>query len=727
MLAGWGRVVVRWRWVVLVTGAVAVTVAAVWGASVFSTLIPGGFEDPNAESTRIEARVEATVGRQATDLVVLYSSPDRTVDDPGYRDAVTRALDALPPEAVTRVTTYWNSGGSPALVSTDRRDTIAAVQLAGRNHGDRVTAYEEIEPMLRSVGAGLQVRLGGEAATNGQISEQVSADLGRAEGLSLPILLVLLVIIFGSAVAAGVPLLVGVATMLGSFAILRGLAEITDVSVFAVNIVTLLGLGLSIDYALFVVSRFREERRARLDLGDALAATMATAGRTVVVSGVTVAGSLAGLLLFPQVFLRSMAFGGIAAVLVALVSALTLLPAVLAVLDHRLDALRLPRFRRRSAGGGRDGWARFARVVMRRPVVFAGTAVALLLTLGAPFLRAEFGGIDTRALPEGAEARVVDEIMREQFRGTDAYPISVLVEGGPDAATALVAAVEELDGVTAVTPQASTPTATLLAVDHAGGALDAETLDLVTAIRDLPEPTGVEVLVGGASAYQVDVRASIADRLPLMIGVMAVATFLLLFLAFGSVVLPLTAILANVVSIGASFGVVVWIFQDGHLADLLGFTPTGTIETTQPILMLAIIFGLSMDYEVFLLSRIAEHWRSTGDATAAVAAGLQRTGRIITSAALLLVVVIGAFSTSGITFIKMIGVGMAVAIVVDATVVRAVLVPAVLRLLGPAAWWAPAPLQRWQRRLGWSDEGAVPTPDGDDPSPARTEDLVGVS
>jgi RND superfamily putative drug exporter len=504
---------------------------------------------------------------------------------------------------------------------------------------------------------------------------------------------------------------------------------VTDVSVFAINIITILGLGLSIDYALFMVSRFREQLRAGDDVPTALSTTMATAGRTVAFSAVTVAVSLTGLLLFPQTFLRSMGYGGIAAVTVAALTALTVLPALLAVLGHRVDSLRirLPRrlFRRRSApahsraassglaatAAARTGaWERLARGVMRRPIAWAAAAVAVLATLGSPFLHVQFGGIDARALPTGAEGRVVAETLERDFPGVTTSPIDVLVEGldndgggtltGTTDTERFAAQVGELPGVTGVRPTASSGDATLFAVDFTGSAVDAPARDMVTAIRALPAPDGARVDVGGVSAQQVDLRASIARTLPWMALLVASATFVLLFLAFGSLVIPLKAIVMNVLSLGAAFGVVTWVFQDGNLSGLLGFTSTGTVETTQPILMLAILFGLSMDYEVFLLSRIREQWDATGDNTTAVANGLQRTGRIITSAALLLVVVIAAFSTSQITFIKLIGVGMAVAIIIDATIVRAILVPATMRLLGAANWWAPGPLVRWWERHG---------------------------
>jgi RND superfamily putative drug exporter len=712
MLERWGRAVHRFRWLVLAVTALLVAGTAAIGPGVIGSLTSGGFETRGSESDEIISRIESTVGRQATDVVVLYSSADRTVDDPAYRQAVDEALAALPKDVVASTTTFWSTGGAPAFVSADRHATFAAVQFTDGDLGALMDKFKAVKGQLSTVGGGLTAQLGGPVTLNADINEQVSADLARAEMWSGILLVILLIIVFSSAVAASLPLAIGVFTVLGSFAVLRLLTGLTDVSIFALNIVTLLGLGLAIDYALFVVSRFREELNAGRQPSEALAVTMATAGRTVIFSGLTVALSLSSLLLFPQVFLKSMGYGGVSAVLVAMLAALTLLPALLAVLGHRVDALRIPFPRRRGAAAG-QGWARFARTVMRRPLVFTLAAVAVLVTLALPFLRVDFGGIDSRALPEDAQARVVDDAMRADFPDAQAFPVQVLVQGGGEtAAQSVSTAIGGLDGVLGVTPQAARNGSALLSVNYTGGALDPAAIKLVDEIRALPHPAGAQLLVGGSTAQNIDLRASIGDTLPWMALFMALATFALLLLAFGSVVLPLKAILTNLLSLGASFGVVVWIFQDGHLSGLLGFTPTGTIETTQPILMLAILFGLSMDYEVFLLSRIKERWDATGDATDAAAVGLQRTGTIITNAALLLVIVIGAFSTSGITFIKMIGVGMAVAIVVDVTIVRSMLVPALLRLLGPAAWWAPGPIRRWHARYGWRETDA--------PEPAAT-------
>ena len=715
MMERLGHGVFRTRHWVLVAAAVVVALGATWGTGVFGAMTSSGFEDPGSESAKALDRIEATVGRTGADVLVLYRYGGAPVTDPAFQDAVEEHLADLPPDLVAGVTTTWSApaGQSGALVARDGRSTYAVVRLVGSGDDALMDAYDALEPRLRDAPARLDVRLGGAAAISSDITTQVSEDIARAEQLSLPIVLVLLILIFGGLVAASLPLAVGGLAILGAFLMLRLLTLVTDVSIFSVNIVTMLGLGLAIDYALFIVSRFREERRlAGATTEGALVRTMATAGRTVAFSGVTVAIALASLLLFPQVFLRSMGFGGMAAVLVAMVGALTVLPALLAVLGHRVDALRLPVHRlvpRRLRPGATDdpdhhgAWYRVARSVMRRPVAYVAVIVPLLLVAGLPFLRVDFGGVDHRALPAGTESRVVSERLAQDFPGGGVTTIDAVVSfDRPDVDQAGLAAYVEtlarVPGVTSATVTGQGGSTAVVSVRHAAGGIGPEARELVGEIRAVDGPPGAEVLVGGRAADLRDLLASLGTTLPWMGLFVVGVTLVLLFLAFGSVVLPVKAVLMNALSLTASFGALVWIFQDGNLSGLLGFESTGSIEATQPILMLAMAFGLSMDYEVFLLSRVREQWDRTGDNTAAVATGLQRTGRIITSAALLLVVVIGAFSTSGIVFIKMIGIGMIIAIVVDATIVRALLVPATMRLLGRWNWWAPRPLARiWDR------------------------------
>ncbi|MEH1100341.1 MMPL family transporter [Micromonospora sp. CPCC 205561] len=720
MFAWWGQMVVRLRWSVLAAAVVLVAVGSTWGVGVFGQLTGGGFDDPASESSRAAERITRELGPQGADLVVLWSSDGATVDQPAFRDPVAATVAGMRahPE-ITSVTTWYDTQ-APTLLSTDRRATYALVQLRAADKDDKAAAYEELRPALAA--PGVRTEIGGATAALYESNTQTTKDITRAELLSMPVLLVLLVLIFGGLVAACTPLLIGGLAILGAFVAVRLLNMVTDVSVFAINVITLIGLGMAVDYALFVVSRFREELAAGHDTPDAIRRTMATAGRTVLVSGLTVATAMASLLIFPQAFLRSMALGGMAAVLVAMLAALTVLPALLAVLGHRIDALRVPLPWRRRAGRGRSAaggtggaWARIAHSVMRRPVRYLVGVTVLLLLLATPVLRMEFGGFDDRVLPASAEPRVVSERIAAEFPGGTIAPIDVLVSGAsPEQVRPFAERVGTLPGVTGVQVAANRGTSTLLTVTYPGEPTGDTAHDVVRALRDLPAPAGAEVLVGGRPGVDLDLIDGLADRLPWMALLMAAAILVLLFLAFGSVVLPVKAVLMNLVSIGASFGVVVWIFQDGHFADLLGFTPTGFIEPSNPILMLAVLFGLATDYEVFLLSRVREEWDRTGDNTASVATALQQTGRIITAAALLLIIVVAGFATGEMAYIKLIGIGMIVAIVVDATLVRALLVPATMRLLGRWNWWAPGPLGRVYRRFGLHESA--------DPGPSAPEE-----
>jgi RND superfamily putative drug exporter len=450
---------------------------------------------------------------------------------------------------------------------------------------------------------------------------------------------------------------------------------------------------------------------------QAVARTVATAGRTVAVSGVTVAVALTSLMLFPEDFLRSMGYGGVATVAVDVLAALIVLPALLAVLGHRVNALRIRRSVQRPPRDESSGaWYRLARSVMRRPLVYVTVITIALLALGAPFLRISWGGTDARTLPAASTVRQVSQTLDSQFPVNSTDPIEALITGpgasagGSAALASYLHRIDAIPGVTGTQVTGSKGDTIRVDVGYAPAPVSPAARHIVTKIRALAPPAGATVLVGGTTAGLVDELASLGSVLPWMALLVCVSTFVLLFLAFGSVVLPLKAIVMNVLSLGATFGVVVWIFQWGHLSGLLRFTPTGSIDPTMPILMAAIIFGLSMDYEVFLLSRIRERYDQTGDNTVAVAAGLQRTGGVITSLALLLIIVVGAFSASGITFIKLMGVGMIVALLVDASVVRVLLVPATMRLLGRANWWAPRPLRRLYARYGFKEDSPAPIP-----------------
>ncbi|HMG63234.1 MAG TPA: MMPL family transporter, partial [Streptosporangiaceae bacterium] len=594
----------------------------------------------------------------------------------------------------------------------------------GAGDAGRIKSFDAIKGQLAA--PGLAEHTGGQIPTEATINKQVSSDIGKAEGMSLPVLFILLLVIFGGLAAASVPLAIGGIGILGSFTALRLLTLATPVSIYSINITTILGLGLAIDYGLFMVGRFREELGRGGTTEQAVARTVATAGRTVAVSGVTVAVALASLMLFPMTFLRSMGYGGVATVLVDMLAALIVLPALLAVLGPRVNSLRV-RPRRKTAALADEAsgvWYRLARSVMRRPVIYVVVIVAGLAALGSPFLHVTWGGVDAQALPAASAPRVVTQALNQDFPGNVTSPIEVVVQfpghitqaGQQPALAAYVSRLEHVPGVSGGQVTGVQGAVARIDLRYIPGPMTSQARAIVSEVRAVTPPAGARAYTGGTTAQLVDELSSLGATLPWMALVVALATFLLLFLAFGSVVLPIKAIVMNVLSLSATFGVVVWIFQDGHLSGLLHFTPTGTIDPTMPILMLAIIFGLSMDYEVFLLSRIRERYDVTGDNTAAVASGLQRTGGVITSAALLLIIVIGAFSASGITFIKLMGVGMIVALIVDATIVRILLVPATMRLLGRANWWAPRPLRRLYGKYGIREDDGDGGDSGTEPA-----------
>ena len=719
MMQSWGHLVARRAWTILIAGLVLVAGAAVFGLGVFGSLSNGGFDDPASESARSLVAEHAAFTSHDSDVVVIYSSPSMTVSDPAFKESISNAIKGLPEGSIRRVTT-WYETPSPTLISMDQHATRVILALGGTSQSEKAALYDKVSTDLDA--KGLTTTIGGPWAVFRDVNRAVSKDIAKAEVISMPIVILLCLAFFGSVTAALMPAFVGGVAIFGAFALVRVITTVTDVSVFSINVITLIGMGLAIDYALFVVSRFREELAKqpgtdREHVNAAITATMETAGRTVLFSGLIVAASLASLLIFQQSFLRSMGYGGVAAVLVAMLAALTLLPALLTVLGPRLEAGRMP-WRRgsRARSRGRTGsaqadprtesvaWATLAHSVMRRPVAYLMVITVTLLALGTPFLSVRWGSTDERVLPASAPSRIAADLGAREFGGGTASS-NIVVEGasGPQLAS-YVGRLGKVSGVQSATPidQATkgAVTTSLVKVTWLGHSQSEQSQQLIRSLRAVNPGTGAKALVGGFSASAVDLIDSIGARLPWMGLSVLIIMLVLLFIAFGSVVLPIKAVVMNALSLTASFGVVTLIFQDGYLSGPLGFTSTGYLDVTQPILMLAIIFGLSMDYEVFLLSRIREEWDRTHDNTTSVANGLQRSGRIITSAALLLAVVIGGFATSGIVIMKMIGIGMLVAVLIDATVVRALLVPATMRLLGRANWWAPDPLRRWWERHG---------------------------
>jgi RND superfamily putative drug exporter len=757
MLATFGGGIYRARWGVLIVALVAVVGAALYGLGVFGALESGGFQDPQAQSTAELNLVTSKLSATSTDVIVLLRSDTATVQEPTFEQSAQSLITWLQARPEVAAVTSYYSTHSTNFISKDGHETFLSLRLSGP---DKAAQWKTLQPLITA--PDFHLLFGGYLVVNDEINTQIGADLGRAETLTFPIVAVLLVIVFGGLVAAGLPLLVGGGAILGAFAILRGLTNITDVSVYASNVVSLIGLGLAIDYALFIVTRFREElAKDGQDVCGAVRRTMATAGRTVLFSGLTVSTSLLGLLLFPEYFLRSLGLGAIGAVLVAMLAALTLLPALLGILGQRVNALSLQGLFRRNrpavaVADQRGAWYRLSQFVMRWPVLVIVPVVALLLVLGSPFLHAAFSSPDVRVLPTSAQGRIVSDRLQQDFPQQSGSQTVIAITTQGDALSAnnlasLQSYVQQLQAMAHVTnvqslvsldpqltladyeqiyanpnlnPQIASYATTLangnatlvtVSVDAADNSDAAKAV--VRQIRALVPPADLTPLVGGQTAYQMDLFSNLLTVLPYAALTIVLATFILLFFMTGSLVVPLKAVVLNVLSLSATFGALVFIFQDGHFANILGFQSIGSLDSTQPILIFAIAFGLSMDYEVFLLSRIKEQFDATGDNTQSVATGLQRTGWLITSAALLLAVVVGAFATSKIIFIQEIGVGLALAVIMDATLVRALLVPATMRLLGKWNWWAPAPL-RWV----WQHIGLHETVE----APARaTTELMG--
>ncbi|MEA2404939.1 MAG: putative drug exporter of the superfamily [Thermoleophilaceae bacterium] len=688
----------------IVLGAILLAlVAGALGAGVASRLGPYSAEDPASESVRTYKDLERATGVAATSNAVVLVRGDRPVRSRATRARVGRIARKLAADpAVARVASFYTTR-SPAMVSRDGRSTFVVASLkAGADDQDAVAS---IRSALRSERG---VTVGGGAAAGAAANDIVSSDLKRAELLAAPLLFLLSLWFFRSLVAAALPLLVGVVSILLTFFALRLVSEVVDLSVFALNLVTGLGLGLAIDYSLFVVSRHREEMAKSGPGRAALRRTVATAGRTVLFSSLTVAAAMASLLVFPQEFLYSMGVGGVLVAVIASTVALVLLPAVLALLGERVNALAPARLRRAAAAEAgheaRGFWYRLSRFVMRRPGRVAVSSAAFLIALGLPFLGVKFTSVDVTVLPTDEPARQVDTALKTEFPPNETDPIVVAVKApaaGP-ATRQVVAGLRRLPDVTGVSaPIPAGRDLTRLNVVQRSADLDQRSQDLVRRIRAMPAPA--EVAVTGRTAAFVDLKASLAHHMPLALGLLAASTLIVLFLMTGSVILPVKALVMNLLTLSAAFGLLVLIFQDGRLQGPLGYVSQGALDTSQPVVLFAIAFGLSTDYGVFLLSRIKEARDAGAPNREAVAIGLERTGRIVTAAALLFCVAIGAFATSRIIFIKEVGIGTALAVLIDATIVRALLVPSLMELLGNWNWWAPRPLRRLHRRFGLSE------------------------
>ena len=722
MFAKWGSLAYHRRWVVMIATLVLTVMGGLWGVGVFDRLSEGGFGDPTSEAVRANKLVEETFGRQGGDIVVMYTAPSgSTIDSPEVKSKVETALAGLPADAVKTVASYWNIPQPNPFGTADKSKALVAITLQASDSNAQLKDYARISDQL--VVSGVKTQFAGQIPIQKTISEMSGADLVRAETVSMPIVLILLVIIFGGVVAASLPVLVGGLSIMGSLALLHAISLGTVVNSFAINVASLLGLGMAIDYGLFIVGRFREELAAGRTSQQAVARTVGSAGRTVVFSATLLIVALSGLLLFPQSFLKSLGYGGMSAVFVAALVSLTLLPALLGILGHRVDKLSMPWRKRMAKSEHGNGWAKLGGKVMKKPALFAVPIIAVLLALGAPFLGVKFGEVTEKVLPQGNEARVAVETLNKDFPAIAKTGLDIVVKGNTsaEAVQRFAQRVGEVPGVdTAAVTLEPKNNVWLLSASLVGDPLSDQSKQAMLDVRKVTPPLGAtDVLVGGSTAVNVDSLDAISSKLPWMALLFLTATFVLMFLAFGSILLPIKAIVMSALSLSATFGVLTWIFHDGHLASLLGVTPA-PLDSGIVVLMVAMILGLSTDYEVFLLSRMVEARNRGASNEEAVRIGLAKTGRVITAAAILLILVTGAFAFSQVAMMRFVGVGMILALALDATLVRMILVPAVMKLLGNAAWWAPPALRRIQEKLAIHEGGDVDDED-DQPSHHRRE------
>jgi RND superfamily putative drug exporter len=731
---------------VLGIAGVLLVIGIVFGAPVASKLGAGGYDDPGSSSIAARDLITKTFHTGSPNLVLELRSPagadSAAVRTLGLKDV--RALEAAP--GVDSVVSYWTAPKhvAPSLVSTDGKAALIVAHVAGSDAVAPDRAADATDPLV-GVHDGVSVKAGGLVVAYHQVNEDVKSDLTKSEMVAIPLTVIALIWVFGSFVASILPVAVGLASIIGTMVVLRVLALFTDVSIYALNMTTAMGLALAIDYSLFIISRYREEIRNGLAAADAVRRTMQTAGRTVLFSALTVGLSLAAMLVFPLYFLRSFAYAGIAVVGLAAFAALAVLPAVLILLGDRVDALDLRAWVRRrlhrpapvAKAVEETFWYRFGNGVMRRAIPVAVIVTAFLVFLGLPFAHIKFGYPDPRILPPSASAYQVGEDALSEFGAGTGASINVAVpslQGHPDELGPYAAKLSQIGGVRAASSSAGEyvdgqqvgPGVASMRKGQttyiqlaAGGDPQSQVLkNAVRAARAVPAPWPVDV--GGITAEDQDSLDALSRTMPWAIGIIALATFVLLFLFTGSVVMPLKALILNTLSLSATFGAMVWIFQEGHLSSLFpDLTITHFLTPTMPPLMFCVAFGLSMDYEVFLLSRIREEWLASGKTAAdnvrSVALGLGRTGRIVTAAALLMAIVFAAISRGRVAFMMLFGTGLTLAVLMDATIVRGTLVPAFMKLAGRWNWWAPKPLARLHARIGLAEEHAVPMVTAEEP------------
>ena len=738
---------------VIVVAALLTLALAIFGVPVANSLSASGFQDPTSESARASQLLTDKFGQGDTQLLVAVSTPDG-VDSPAARAAGTEIVDKLRSSPhVVDVASPWTTSPQAAadLVSKDRNTGLIAAGIKG-SESDQQKYAEQLSTQVAHDRNGVTVRTGGAAMVNAQITKQSQRDLLVMESIAIPLSFLVLVWVFGGLIAAALPVAVGGMAIFGALAVLRTISFATDVSIFALNLTTAMGLALAIDYTLLIISRYRDELADGADREVAVVRTVATAGRTVLFSATTVALSMAVMVLFPMHFLKSFAYAGVAVVAFAAFAAVVVTPAALVLLGDRLDSFDVRRLVRRLLGRPepvpqtfqQQFWYRWTRLVIRRAVPVGLAGVAFLVFLGLPFLSVKWGFPDDRVLPTSASAHQVGDQMRDDFVINSETAVTIVIPDTDDLTRSEIehyaTDLSRVPDVSAV----STPTATyvegaavgrqsapagqtqgsaFLTVDSTAPLFSDRSETQLDRLHAVPTPGGKEVDFTGTAQINRDSVDAIASRLPLVLGLIAGIMFVLLFLLTGSVVMPLKALVLNVLSLTAAFGAMVWIFQDGHLG-AFGTTPSGILVANIPVLLFCIAFGLSMDYEVFLVSRIREFWLASGaaDNDESVARGIARTGRVVTAAALIMSIAFAALIASNVSFMRMFGLGLTLAVLVDATLVRMVLVPAFMHVLGRRNWWAPAPLVRLHKLLGLNDGHSVAIPEqGLDASPTHQQ------
>ncbi|TQM29809.1 MMPL family transporter [Nocardia bhagyanarayanae] len=731
MFTRWGDLVYRLRWAVIGMVCAALLALGGYGLGLEHHLSSSGWDDPTSESADAARISDTAFGRDHTsDVIVLYTAPEgKTIDDPQFREKIVDSLNRLPkehPGEIAKVNgAYWQTDTGPGVPLTfgskDKKYTFASIAIVGDNDTDMVRNYRKVKDVFYIPGVDVQVT--GLQAVAGTLNDTMAADQKRMEILAIPAVAVLLFFIFGGLVAAGLPLVVGGLTVIGANGIIMFLTKFTEVNSFVSGVVSMIGLGLAIDYGLFIVSRFREELAEGYDTRAAVRRSVMTAGRTVVFSATMIIASLGGMLLFPQGFLKSVAYGTIATVSLAALTAITILPAMLGVLGKRVDMLGLKRFRKtKTAEEVENGfWGKTTQWVMKHPLKIAVPICIGLLLLIIPVKNLAFGGINERYLPPDNKTRVALENFYEVFPLKKTDPVQLVMVSDDSAAVGKVwKEAGEAPGLTGKFEVPSRSTSDPDVYRTSATLEDSENYDpTIEYLRSMDVPDNVQLYVGGQPTIQKDSIDALLDRMPLMIALVIFVTTLLMFLTFGSLVLPIKAALMSALGLGSTLGILTWIFVDGHGASLLNFTPQ-PIMSPVLVLIIAVIYGLSTDYEVFLLSRMVEARTQGASTTEAVRAGTAHTGRIITAAALILLVVVGAFAFSDLVMMQYIAYGLIAALFIDATILRMLLVPATMKLLGDDCWWAPAWMKRIQEKIGLGE----PILDDERPGGGEVVDLV---